>query len=110
MAHGQTRIPFCSQDDGRIIMASIIIVDDQATKRNLFSRLARSISSDISVHSFADPIAALAWLRENTPDLIISDYKMPQMDGAELIRRIRDIPALSDLPVVVVTVYEDREF
>ena len=76
-------------------MASIIIVDDQATNRNLFSRLAKSISSDISVHAFADPIAALSWLRENTPDLIISDYKMPQMDGAELIRRIRDIPALT---------------
>ena len=91
-------------------MASIIIVDDQATNRNLFSRLAKSISSDISVNAFADPMDALSWLSENTPDLIISDYKMPQMDGAELIRRIRELPALSDLPVVVVTVYEDREF
>lgn len=91
-------------------MASIIIVDDQATNRNLFSRLAKSISSDISVNAFADPLDALSWLSENTPDLIISDYKMPQMDGAELIRRIRELPALIDLPVVVVTVYEDREF
>jgi diguanylate cyclase (GGDEF)-like protein/PAS domain S-box-containing protein len=35
---------------------------------------------------------------------------MPQMDGAAFIRRIREIPSLIDLPVVVVTVYEDREF
>lgn len=92
------------------MMSNIIIVDDQATNRNLFSRLAKSISSDISVNAFADPLEALSWLSENTPDLIISDYKMPQMDGAELIRRIRELPALIDLPVVVVTVYEDREF
>ena len=91
-------------------MSNIIIVDDQATNRNLFARLARSISSDITVNVFADPLTALAWLSDNTPDLIISDYKMPQMDGAEFIRRIRDVPALIDLPVVVVTVYEDREF
>nr|WP_210485027.1 EAL domain-containing protein [Microvirga antarctica] len=91
-------------------MSSIIIVDDQATNRNLFARLAKSISSDISVNAFADPLSALSWLSENTPDLIISDYKMPQMDGAEFIRRIRQIPSLIDLPVVVVTVYEDREF
>ncbi|WP_419614879.1 response regulator [Thiolapillus sp.] len=45
----------------------------------------------------------------NVPDLLITDYKMPQMNGVELIRRIRSIEGCEDIPVVVVTVVHDRK-
>ena len=35
---------------------------------------------------------------------------MPNMDGAEFIRRFRDIPGAEDIPVIVITVYEERSF
>jgi diguanylate cyclase (GGDEF)-like protein/PAS domain S-box-containing protein len=91
-------------------MALVAIVDDRVTNRNIFSKLAASIASDIEVRAFPDPRSALAWLGENTPDLIITDYKMPEMDGADFVRALRAMPGNADVPVVVITVYEERSY
>ncbi len=91
-------------------MSLIVIVDDQVTNLNIFGKLAGSIEEGVSVKSFNDPRDALAWLETNAPDLLITDFKMPGMDGAELTRRFREMPACTDVPVVVITVYEERTF
>jgi diguanylate cyclase (GGDEF)-like protein/PAS domain S-box-containing protein len=91
-------------------MAQIIILDDRATNRKIFSKLAASIESGVTVRSFGDPGEALAWLEHNTPDLIVTDFKMPAMDGAEFIRRFRAQPNGAEIPIIVITVYEEREF
>jgi len=91
-------------------MPLIVILDDRATNRQIFSRLAASIEDGATVRAFADPQAALVWLETNTPDLVVTDFKMPNMDGAEFTRRFRAQPNLSEVPVIVITVYEEREF
>jgi CheY-like chemotaxis protein len=91
-------------------MSLIVIVDDRITNRNIFSKLASSIEANVTVRAFGEPDAALEWLADNTPDLIITDYKMPSMDGAEFIRRYRTNPDVADVPVIVITVYEERSF
>ena len=91
-------------------MVQVVILDDRETNRKIFSRLAASIESGVSVRSFGDPVKALAWLEHNTPDLIVTDFKMPVMDGAEFIRRFRAQPNSVEIPVIVITVYEEREF
>ena len=91
-------------------MSRIVIIDDRSTNRNIFSKLAASIEPEVTVQTFGDPLDALAWLAGNLPDLVITDYKMPNMDGAEFIRRFRDIPGAEDIPVIVITVYEERTF
>lgn len=88
----------------------IVIVDDRVTNRNIFARLANSIEEGVVVQAFRDPVEALDWLGANAPDLVITDYKMPQLDGAEFIRRLRALPGNADVPVVVITVYEERNF
>ena len=60
--------------------------------------------------AFEDPLAALEWLAGNTPDLVITDFKMPNLDGAEFTRRFRELPGCADVPVVVITVYDERSF
>src|SRR5215510_13325452 len=62
------------------------------------------------VHACGDPEQALAWASDHTPDLVITDYKMPGMDGAELIRRFRQLPGAAEVPVIVITIYEERSF
>ncbi len=91
-------------------MSLIVIVDDSATNRNIFGLLAQSLAPDVTVKTFGDPTEALSWLSGNTPYLIITDYKMPQMDAAEFIRRYRALPNSDKVPVIVITVYEERSF
>jgi CheY-like chemotaxis protein len=76
-------------------MPDIVIVDDRISNRNILVRLASSLEDGIAVHAFGAPQDALAWLVEHTPDLIITDYKMPRMDGDQFIRRVRGMPLLS---------------
>ena len=91
-------------------MTSVFIVDDQATNRLLLSRLASSIESDIQVAAFDDPIGALTECGQRTPDLVISDYKLGQMSGAEFIQRLRSINQCHDVPIMVLTAYDERTF
>ncbi len=90
--------------------ALIVVVDDRNTNRLIFSRLAASIKDGAVVEAFSDPAIMLAWIEGNAPDLVITDYKMPDMDGAEFIRRLRAMPQGADVPVIVITAYEDRDF
>jgi two-component system response regulator RpfG len=83
-----------------------LIVDDQFISRNILEELVSAMDSQISAEAFASPIEALAWATSNTPDLVLTDYKMPMMDGIEFTRRLRVLHP--DVPVVMVTAMEDR--
>jgi len=91
-------------------MPNVVVIDDRVTNRNILTRLAASVEEGIHVRAFASPQAALEWLPGAEPDLVITDFKMPGMDGADFIRAFRALPGVSDVPVVVVTVYEDRNY
>src|ERR1700722_12951912 len=93
-------------------MPLVVIFDDRLTNRNIFAKLVASIEPELQIQTFGDPLEALEWLAlpGHVPDLVISDYKMPHMDGAGFIKAFRDIPSSADVPVVVITVYEDRGF
>ncbi len=91
-------------------MPLIVIVDDRVSNRNIFAKLAASIEADITVRTFGEPVSALDWLKDNPPDLVITDYKMPNLDGAQFIARFRQLPNCEEIPVIVITVYEERSF
>jgi len=85
----------------------VVIVDDQSTGRRILEQVIRGVDEDLEVRTFSDPFKALSWIRSQPTDLIVTDYKMPAMDGIALIRHVRSIPACSDIPIIVVTVVED---
>ena len=89
--------------------ARVVIVDDRSTARSLLEGLARTLEPGVIVESFADPLDALERMQHTPPDLIITDYRMPGMDGIEFTRRIRAERLLTDIPVIIVTVVEDRQ-
>lgn len=89
--------------------ARVVILDDRATARSLLEGLARSLEPGVVVESFGDPYTALEQMQRATPDLIITDYRMPGMDGIEFTRRVRAERALADVPIIIVTVVEDRQ-
>ncbi|MCX5512032.1 EAL domain-containing response regulator [Kaistia algarum] len=92
------------------LMHTIVIVDDSSTNQRIYSKLARQIGSELEIRTFGNPRKALDWLAENTADLIITDYKMPLMSGAELTAAVRDNFSNRDVPVIVITAYDDQQF
>ncbi len=91
-------------------MSVIVVVDDRTTNRMILSQLAASLEETTLVKDFANPVKALEWIENNTPDLVVTDFKMPEMDGAAFVRRFRELPLCFDVPVMVVTAFQDRAF
>ncbi len=90
-------------------MYSIVILDDRATNRAIYTQLARSLGQNVSVSAFGDAAEALEWLKTHSADLIVTDYEMPRIDGDEFITRFRAQPGSSRVPIMMVTVCGQRQ-
>lgn len=89
-------------------MPTVLIIDDQTTSRMIMEEVVRSVEGGVDVMAFASPVEALKWAKANPPDLVLSDYKMPHMDGSEFTQWLRKIPACSDIPVIIVTGVDEK--
>jgi two-component system response regulator RpfG len=95
--------------EGTLAPLSVLIVDDQSTGRIVLSEIMRSLDASLEVVTFADPIEAIEYARKHPVDMVLTDYKMPNMDGIEAIRRLRRIFGYEDVPIVCITVVNDRD-
>jgi CheY-like chemotaxis protein len=84
----------------------ILIVDDRQSNRALLETLLRALGH--VTDTAADGPQALAMLGLGF-DLVLLDVTMPGMDGFEVTRRIRQNPAHSDLPILIVTALDGKE-
>lgn len=82
-------------------MKKILIVDD---KPSISKLIVQFLSKTYDVTTQTDGLQALSWMHAgNIPDLIITDLQMPNMDGFELISRIKESGFFRDIPVVVLS-------
>jgi two-component system chemotaxis response regulator CheY len=81
---------------------SILVVDDCSTMRWTLINILKN-AGYTQVHEAVDGQTALELLKTRHIDLAISDWKMPNMDGLELLKRIRLDRALSHIPVLMLT-------
>ena len=86
----------------------VLIVDDETTGRTILGKIIQQAEADVIVEPFDNPVNALAWLDHNHPDLIITDYRMPDINGIEMIRKIRAKPACQDIPIMMITVVSEK--
>ncbi len=86
-------------------MANLLIVDDEQGMRQLLSLVFGRANHQ--VRAAESGRAALTLLREQPAELIISDVKMPDMDGIQLLRAVRDF--LPDVAVVMMTAFATVE-
>ncbi|MEO1202987.1 MAG: response regulator, partial [Pseudomonadota bacterium] len=84
--------------------ADVLIVEDEAELRGF---LVETIGERYRVRAESDGAAALAAIRENAPDIVVSDVMMPAMDGFELLRAIKTDERTSHVPVVLLTAHGD---
>lgn len=87
--------------------ASILVADDLAGQRLILEMLLSVDGYDVT--TVEDGKAALEYLRGNTPDLAILDVKMPYLTGIEVCDRMKRIPRLKHVPVIILTALRDDD-
>jgi two-component system, cell cycle response regulator DivK len=90
-------------------MHKIAVVDDNSDNRLIIRTI---LEDQYEILEYSSGIEAIEGFRESKPDVVILDISLPEMDGTEILRRIRDDPQLHDLPVIALTAHAmvgDRE-
>jgi threonine synthase len=85
--------------------SEVLIVDDHADARRLIRRILQA-QGDFTIKEAETAAEGLALCRQDSPDLIILDLMMPEMDGFEMVEALRKQPETSLTPVIVVTAKE----
>lgn len=86
----------------------VLIVDDTEINLILFGALVRKIDNCES-KTFLSSTEGLAWAQANDPDLIIVDYMMPDLDGIEFIRLLRQVPGKEGVPILMITANDQKQ-
>jgi two-component system, cell cycle response regulator DivK len=90
-------------------MKQIAVVEDNPDNRLLVRVILESL---YQVTEYENGFVALEGLQKHKPDLVLLDVSLPEMDGTEVLKRIRAEDRLSDLPVIALTAHAmsgDRE-
>ena len=83
---------------------NVLIVDDSEVMRKIIRRTVNLSGFEIGmVFEAEDGEKALGMLHENWIDVVISDINMPVMNGVELLKKMKTIDSLSDIPVIIVS-------
>lgn len=86
---------------------TVLIVDDSVTVRRMVAAVLESAGWPVLVAN--DGAEALSLLEREVVGLVITDLNMPEMDGITLIERLRRLPALAEVPILVLTTEMDED-
>lgn len=84
-------------------MTKILLVEDNEMNRDMLSR--RLSRSGYEIIEAADGLKALEKVAEESPDLILMDMSLPELDGWEVTRRIKADDATRAIPVIALTAH-----
>jgi signal transduction histidine kinase len=105
-AHLSVSGPADTHADDDLAAARILVADDNSDMREYLTRL---LARRWSVEAVPDGEAALAALRRDRFDLLLTDVMMPNLDGFKLVQSLRSQPALCHLPVIVLSARAEEE-
>jgi two-component system chemotaxis response regulator CheY len=86
---------------------TVLIVDDMRMTRMKLRKICTELGIK-NISEAVDGMQALEMMVNSKPDLLLSDWNMPNISGIELIKKIRDNPALSDVPVIFITAEAEK--
>jgi CheY-like chemotaxis protein len=78
----------------------VLIIEHRSTSRLVLIGIVRGIDSQIVVEEKPDANGTIAWTKDKSPSLVVSDYQMPEKDGTRLIRQLRELPPWALVPII----------
>ncbi len=89
-------------------MKAILLVDDNDFERTALMNLLNKNFKDVTIHSTDNGYEAQEILKANKINILITDIKMPLMDGIELVKRVRDMD--KQINIIVISGYDEFEY
>ena len=89
-----------------MIKGKIVVVDDERIVTSAFKTLLK-VEGFSDAHFFNSPKDALDYLKDNQPDLVISDFLMPEMNGLEFLSEVKKL--YPEVSKILLTGYADKE-
>ena len=89
-----------------MIKGKIVVVDDERIVTSAFKTLLK-VEGFSDAHFFNSPKDALTFLKDNQPDLVISDFLMPEMNGLEFLSEVKKL--YPEVSKILLTGYADKE-
>lgn len=86
----------------------ILVVDDFSTMRRIVKNLLRQLGYE-HIDEAEDGEQAFSKLQNGDYGFVVSDWNMPNMDGLELLKKVRSDPDLKELPILMVTAEAEKE-
>ena len=87
---------------------NVLIVDDFATMRRIIKNVLKQIGFT-NISEADDGKSAFKVLKDETFDLVLCDWNMPEMSGIELLEKVKSDDQLKDLPFVLVTAETQKD-
>lgn len=84
-----------------------LLIDDQPTVLDIHAAILKSLNMNLKIVTMTNPIDALAWMQNKQVDLIITDFRMHQMDGMQFVQAIKNTSNVLTRSIIVVTVLKE---
>ncbi len=87
--------------------ASLLIIDDNSKNLQILAEMLRQ--NNYRVATAKDGLKAINFAKKRKPDLLMLDVMMPEIDGFEVCRRLKEDPDTSDIPIIFISALADTE-
>jgi len=88
------------------MMKTIFAVDDSDTNLSI---VKKALENHYRIYTMPSALKMFEFLKKITPDLILLDIEMPEMDGSEALKLLKANPLYADIPVIFLTSFSDDE-
>jgi len=98
-----------SHDEGNHQQFSVVVVEDNVQQRRMYEKQFRAWGANTEVFTAKDGYEGLVKIGQTLPQMIITDLKMPNMDGFEMIKALKKMPELENATIIAISGLTDDE-
>lgn len=84
-----------------------LLIDDQPTVLDIHAAILKSLKMNLKIVTMTNPVEALEWMKNKQVDLIITDFRMHQMNGMQFVQAIKNTSNVLTRSIIVVTVLKE---